>query len=271
MANFLKPVTATDGYEPRKPYGLNFVRIPLNGTRDVALFGGDAGGKPLWVQPNDMNSPGCPVTCAEVQAQGGNRLFRLKAKAMGSTMLEARLGGQGGPVWDFVQVVVGAATVQRGGPKLGHDGAIPARYLVTLSHAIDRAWALNTKPGFVYTFNDVVNKLTFGKVPISPTLYSDTLNRMIVNLLDTSRDQRVARGLAKEAVDIAQHALSGRAPAVSFQYEPNIWIRSSAFDAGTEQVTSCVFHEAAHVAGARGEQTAEVALDVLHQAAGIPR
>jgi hypothetical protein len=38
-----------------------------------------------------------------------------------------------------------------------------------------------------------------------------------------------------------------------------------------KQVTSCIFHEAAHVAGARGDTLAEYALDVLHRAGGIPR
>lgn len=86
-----------------------------------------------------------------------------------------------------------------------------------------------------------------------------------------SRAQPRGSGLEQEEQDIRDHAVSGAAPAYSFRYEPHIWIRTSAFKKGVKQVTSCIFHEAAHVAGARGDVIAEIALDVLHRAGKIPR
>ena len=203
------------------------------------------------------------------KAQGGTRIFQVKGRGMGSTMLEARLGGRTGPVWEFAQIVVGKAPIGRTSPKLGNNGLIPAQQQSFVKLAMDRAWELNKDAKFVDTFRNVVSKLT--GTTLSNDTYALALNRMVINLADTSRDPRVARGIADEAIDIRAHAVSGPAPAMSFRKEPNIWIRSFAFKKGVRQLTSCIVHEAAHVAGAPGDSVAEYALDVIHRAAKLPR
>jgi hypothetical protein len=107
VANFLKP-----GWEPAasfapKPNGLAYVYVPRGVTREVALWGGKPDGQPLWVQLNDFDSAHCPARCTEQSATGETyRVFTITPRKTGHTMLEARLGGRNGPVWDHVQVVV---------------------------------------------------------------------------------------------------------------------------------------------------------------------
>jgi hypothetical protein len=269
MANFFKPPGASDGYAEKAPTGLAFVHVPLNASRDVALFGGYASGAPLWVNLNDFESPACPAICSEKPSQGGTRVFQIKGRRVGSSMLEARLGGRGGAIWDFTQIVVGIAPLVRTGPRLGNDGTIPAHEQSLVKQAMDKAWDLNKDARFVEIFRDTVSKLS--GATLSGDAYARALNRMVINLADSSRDLRVQRGIADEAIDIRSHALSGPAPAMSFRGEPNIWIRSFALSKGVRQISSYIIHEAAHVAGAPGDPVAEFALDVIHRAAGLPR
>jgi hypothetical protein len=134
---------------------------------------------------------------------------------------------------------------------------------------MDHAWALTQNKKFVETFRVAVSTLS-GET-LSTDAYAEALNRMVINLADTSTDPRVKKGLVDEAIDVRSKAVAGPAPAMSFRNEPNVWIRSFAFQKGERQITSCIMHEAAHVAGARGDVVAEFALDVIHRAAGLPR
>jgi hypothetical protein len=120
MANFLRP-----GYEVAASYaskanGLAYVYVPLGLTRDVALWGGSPDGSPLWVQFNDFDSVGCPAKCVEIRTQSTTyRFFTITPRHLGNTILEARLGGRTGPVWDFTQVVVEQAIAW--GAKVSHE------------------------------------------------------------------------------------------------------------------------------------------------------
>jgi hypothetical protein len=186
-------------------------------------------------------------------------------------VVEARQGGTTGALQDsvLVQVTPMASSVLRKGPQLGKDGPIPAALQTKLRTAMDAAWRLNSDPRFVETFRSVVSTLSGSEQPI--TIYADTLNRSVIHLLDTTRDVRVEKGLAVERGDARTNAVSGLAPSYSFRLEPNIWIRRSAFDKGAHQLTACIFHEAAHVAGARGDPLAEFGLEKLHDVSGYRR
>lgn len=118
MANFLRPPYEVATSYAAKGNGLAYVFVPLGLTRDVALWGG-ADGNPLWVQFNDFDSAGCPARGVEQKPPGQTyRYFTITPKHLGSTILEARLGGRTGPVWDYAQVVVEPAVAW--GAKVSH-------------------------------------------------------------------------------------------------------------------------------------------------------
>jgi len=273
MTHFSKPGEASaGGYVSKQPVGLSLVQVPESQSRELALIGGvGRDGQPLWVSLVDRTNPSCPVALTELATRGQERRFKLTAVSPGSTTVEARQGGAAGTLQDsvLVEIMAAASSVIRTGPRLGQNGDIPPELRAKLRTAIDSAWRLNDNPQFVETFRDVVSTLSGTPKPIS--VYAETLNRSVIHLLDTTRDVRVRRGLADERQDVRDRAVSGVAPSYSFRLEPNIWIRRSAFDKGTRQLTSCILHEAAHVAGARGDLIAEIALDKLHNAAGLPR
>jgi len=255
----------------KQPAGLGLVRVQEQQSRELALVGAGSDGQPLWVSLSDRMNPACPVALTELVARGQERRFKLTAVSPGSTTVEARQGGGSGALQDSVRVEVTAmaSSVLRRGPQLGNDGAIPLALRTKLRTAMDAAWRLNSDPRFVETFRAVVSTLSGTEQPI--TVSADTLNRSVIHLLDTARDPRVKKGLAFERRDVRENAVSGLAPSYSFRLEPNIWIRRSAFDKGAHQLTACIFHEAAHVAGARGDPLAELGLEKLHVTAGLPR
>jgi hypothetical protein len=273
VTHFAKPGEASsEGYVSKQPFGLSLVRLADKQSRELALVGGVGNdGKPLWVSSSDRTSLSCPVALTELVARGEERRFKLTAVSPGSTTVEARQGGASGTLQDsvLIEVAASASSVVRSGPRLGRNGDIPPALRTKLQTAIDAAWRLNDDPQFVETFRDVVATLSGTPKPI--TVYAETLNRSVIHLLDTTRDVRVQRGLAAERRDVRDHAVSGVAPSYSFRLQPDIWIRRSAFDKGTRQLTSCILHEAAHVAGARGDPLAEIARDKLHNTAGLPR
>lgn len=273
MTHFAKPSgTSAEGYVAKSPLGLSLVRVPVQQTRDLALIGGtDNSGKPLWVSISGRLDPACAVAFTELSAFGQERRFRLTAMSAGSTIVEARAGGPSGAMLDSVRVeaVPAVLPTTRTGPNLGHDGEIPGELRGKLRAAIDAAWKLNEDPRFVETFRDVVSKLSGVQKP--STIYAESLNRSVIHLLDTTNNKLVKDGLKVEKQDVADHAVSGLAPSYSFRNQPNVWIRRSAFSQGTRQLTACIFHEAAHVAGATGDPIAEMALEKLHLSAGIPR
>jgi hypothetical protein len=273
MTHFSRPADVDfDGYTSRTGAGLRAVYVPLHEWRDVALVDGyDGGGKPLSVRPADATSRACPVGFTELSPVGGNRRFRFTAVYLGGTTVQVVSAGSSRTVADSVQVTVinPAPVVARKALKLGRDGPIPVELQATLREAYDAAWNLSKKPGFVEAFRKAVSALS-GKEQRS-AIYADTLNRLVFHLLDTSSNKRVRRGLADEQIDVQDQALAGVAPSYAFRNEPNVWIREHVLRAGATSVTACIFHEAAHVAGANGDTLAEVALDTVHKAAGIPR
>jgi hypothetical protein len=155
------------------------------------------------------------------------------------------------------------------GPRLGNDGSIPVQFVSTVREAIVIAWKLNDKPDFIETFRDTVSKLSGRTLP--PDVYALTLNKMVINLAETSHDARIANGIANEAQDIKAGNLSGPSPAFSFPDGSNIWIRKFSLERGVRAVVAHIFHEGAHLAGAPGDPVAEYALDVIHKKAGFPR
>jgi hypothetical protein len=115
VANFLKPSYEVASGFAAKPNGLAYVYAAMGRTRDVALWGGDG----LWVGFNDFDSAACPARCAETTTAGSTyRFFTITPRHVGHTMLEARMGGRSGALWDFVQVVVDESIAW--GAKVSH-------------------------------------------------------------------------------------------------------------------------------------------------------
>jgi hypothetical protein len=272
MPIFSRPAgIASDGYAERSGGGLRSLYVPMHEWRDVSVERTDAQGRSLVVRPTDPTSRVCPIGFTEMNPRGNKRQFRFTAVYFGGTTIEAAIPGTVGAVVDSIQVTVipPAPVVARKAMKLGRNGPIPVDLQPKLRQALDAAWKLSKKPGFVESFRSAVSKLSGTEQRSS--IYAESLNRIVFNLLDTTSDARVRRGLEVEQQDVLDEAVSGVAPSYSFRNEPNVWIRKSAFDAGIEQLTSCIFHEAAHVAGARGDPLAEFSLDTVHEAAGLKR
>ena len=109
---------------------------------------------------------------------------------------------------------IAAMQRQKGGPKLGQDGPIPAKYQPTVRIAVEIAWRLNTNPAFVDIFRDTVAKLS-GK-SLSVDIFAAALNKMTINCADHARSPQIAMTLK---VDKEAQKKSPRyqvAPAYSF-------------------------------------------------------
>jgi len=192
------------------------------------------------------------------------RVWQFTGLPAGRTLVEAK--DSGGAVWSSVTIEI---KTTRTGPRLGNDGSIPSQNVGTVQAAIDTAWKLNDKADFVETFRDTVSKLS-GK-PVSSDIYALTLNKMVINLAETSHDGRIAKAMAAETQDITAGALAGPSPAFSFPNGTHIWIRTFSLAGGVRAVVANIIHEGAHLAGAPGNAIAEFALDVIHKKAGFPR
>lgn len=276
MTHFTRPTgVGFDGYVDRTGVGLRAVYVPLHEWREVNLEGGfDSGGKPLVVTPTDPTSRACPIGFTEMNATSGKRRFRFSAVYNGGTTIQVLQGASTAStrqVLDSVEVTVinPAPVVARQQLKFGRNGPIPQALQPMLREAFEAAWALSKKPGFVEIFRKTVAGLSGTEQRSS--IYAESLNRSVFNLLDTTTDQAVLRGVADEQIDVQDGAVSGAAPSYSFRNKPNVWIRKSAFDKGVKQLTSCILHEAAHIAGAPGDTVAEWALEAVQRAAGHPR
>jgi hypothetical protein len=192
------------------------------------------------------------------------RVWQFTGLPAGRTLVEAK--DSGGAVWSSVTLEIKTA---RTGPRFGNDGSIPSQHMGRVREAIETAWKLNDRPDFVETFRDTVSTLS-GK-SLSADIYAATLNKMVINLADTSSDGRIAKAMAAEAQDIQAGALSGPSPAFSFPNGTHIWIRTFSLAGGVRAVVANIIHEGAHLAGAPGNAVAEFALDVIHKRAGFPR
>ena len=209
-------------------------------------------------------NPAVSIKRADMVSGQNVRVWQFTGLPVGRTLVEAK--DSGGLVWSSVTIEIKA---NKTGPRLGSDGSIPAQFVSTVRQAIDIAWKLNDKPDFVETFRDTVSKLSGRTLP--PDVYALTLDKMVINLAETSHDVRIAKAITDEAPDIKMGALSGPSPAFSFTDGTNIWIRKFSLEQGVRAVVANIFHEGAHLAGAPGNQLAEFALDVIHKKAGFPR
>jgi hypothetical protein len=158
---------------------------------------------------------------------------------------------------------------RKGGPRLGHDGVIPPKYQAAVRNAIEIAWRLITNPAFVETFRDTVAKLR-GK-SASEDIYATALNKMIINSADTAKNPRIMTELKADKAAVQKDRSYQQPPAYSLVDGTDIWICEWQLAKGDRAVAASIIHEATHLAGAPNNPIAEMAIDRIHQAAGIPR
>lgn len=221
MTHFFRPKdVGFDGYTDKPGVGLRAVYVPMHEWRDVVLAEGfDAANKPLVVRPTDATSRVCPVGFTEMSPVGGDRRFRFTAVYLGGTTVEAvPTGTRGASASVQVTVINPAPVVARKPLKLGRDGPIPIEFQPILIEALDAAWALSKKPGFVESFRNAVSILS-GKEQRS-AIYAESLNRAVFHLLDKTANKRVRDGLAVEQQDIQDQAVSGVAPRTACAMSP---------------------------------------------------
>jgi hypothetical protein len=121
---------------------------------------------------------------------------------------------------------------------------------------------LNNKSGFNTTFIDTVSKLSIRPIQRSSTLFIDSCNRAILNLADNTTDIKVIKNM-RDVPDVV---------GFSFPLGENIWLKRSLFESkNIKDLAATILHEVCHIAGARGDMLAEVALNIIHNAAGLPR
>jgi hypothetical protein len=135
--------------------------------------------------------------------------------------------------------------------------------------AIEIAWKLDEDPKFIEVFRNTIAKLTNSQP--GPDLYSKALNKMIINLAESSRDPRIVKELKEDAEGKKRDRLYQSAPAYSFMNSANIWIREFSLAKGSRAIAANIIHEGAHLVGAPGNILAEIAIDGIHNAAGLPR
>ncbi len=162
-----------------------------------------------------------------------------------------------------------AGRIERKGPSFGNDGTIPAQFMTTVKSAIEAAWKLNSNADFVETFRATVSTLSGRK--LGAGTYAIALNKMVINLADSTKNQRVLETLRQDAADAKAGAVAGPTPAVSFKDGTQVWIRMFSLQKGQRAVTANILHEAAHLVGAPGDPVAEFALETIHKKAGFPR
>ncbi len=161
-----------------------------------------------------------------------------------------------------------AMTRRKGGPKLGRDGVIPTKYQSAVRIAIEIAWRLDTNPAFVEAFHRTVSKLCSQS---SEDSYATALNKMIINYAETTKNPKIATVFKQDVASIKQDPTYQRPPAYSIVGGENIWICEWQLAKGSRAIAGSILHEAVHLAGVPGDFIAEMAIDVIHQAAGIPR
>ncbi|MBC8164567.1 MAG: hypothetical protein H7Y20_01700 [Bryobacteraceae bacterium] len=193
----------------------------------------------------------------------GTRMLEISALTEGSTVLET------GAAQDATVEVLILPNHPRVGPRLGRDGTIPSGLEPVVRRAIEIVWRLDDDHNFTEAFRDTVGKLSGAK--LGSDAYSNALNVTVINLAEDSKDPRVIAFLTEDAESVKKDPAYSSPPALSFPKQPNIWIRRFSLQKGERAVAANIIHECSHVAGAPGNQLAEIALDVIHNAAGLPR
>ncbi len=236
------------------------------GTRPrVGLWGQGPANEALAVAPKDSSL----AQIAELPGPWAvnTRMFQLSGIKAGNTVIEAKT--LAGLNWATADLVVLPQTRRGAGPRRGKNGEIPSKYQSALTRAIDMAWKLDANPKFVEVFRSTVNKLAGSQS--GPELYSSTLNKMVIHLAETSKDPRIVKELKEDAEARRTDKEYQSAPAYSFRYGTDIWIREFSLAKGEKAIAANIIHEAAHLAGAPSDLLAEIAIDAIHNEAGLPR
>jgi hypothetical protein len=241
------------------------VVVRMGSKVHLGLFGGGPMNESLSVRPKEI----ALAAIAEVPGPWApdTRMFELTPKRAGASLIEAKTVTN--LIWATAELTVTPPSRRAGGPNLGTDAAIPGKYRNSVMQAIEIAWKLDEDPKFVEVFRATVAGLTNSQP--GPDLYSQALNKMIINLAEGSRDNRIIKELKDDAEAKKRDKLYQSAPAFSFMNSASIWIRDFSLAKGSKAIAANIIHEGAHLVGAPGNILAEVALDAIHNAAGLPR
>ena len=158
---------------------------------------------------------------------------------------------------------------RKGGPKFGNDGMVPAKHHAAVRSAIEIAWRLGTYPAFVEAFRDTVARLSGRSA--SEDVYATALNKMIVNCADTARKPQIVNALKVDKATAKKDRLYRQTPAYSLVDGADIWICEWQLRNGDRSIAGSIIHEASHLVGAPNNLLAEMAIDRIHNVAGIPR
>lgn len=146
------------------------------------------------------------------------------------------------------------------------------RYPRQIAQSLTRHLTLHTRrpliPKFAAVFASVVGGLT-GK-ELTPLAAVDALDRMVINLAETSKHPKAVAFIAEEARALAEDPKFQQSPAASVPNGKLVWIRQAQLQQPAEVIAGTLLHEAAHLAGAPGNLLAEFALEAIHNA-GYPR
>jgi hypothetical protein len=146
--------------------------------------------------------------------------------------------------------------------RYGCDGPIPEKYHQKLQRAVHLLYELNSKPRFVKLFQETVSVVT-GR-PVSPSVFVDSLDRMVLNLADTSTNPVVQQFREENAQAEMQGTGYRRSRAYVMPYGSDVWVLEVLFEKGSDKtIAAALSHEAAPIAG--------IPSDVFHEGLLSPR
>jgi hypothetical protein len=153
--------------------------------------------------------------------------------------------------------------------SFGNDGQIPAAYMANVKAAIEIAYRLKDKPQFPTIFTDTVSKLSGQS--LTAWAYIEALDKMVINLAETSRNPKIKKELADDAEAHRRDSNYKSPGALSLVNGKDVWLREFLLRQGQKAIVGALIHEAAHLVGAPTNPLAEIALDRIHNAAGYGR
>ena len=153
--------------------------------------------------------------------------------------------------------------------KYGSNGSIPKKYRSKVNKAIDLAYKLHFQPRFREVFRKTVSVLSSKDLP--PFVYLDSLDSMVIHLAETSKDSRAQLELQDDAEARKKDPKYQSPAAFSIINGKDVWLREFLLQKDPKAIAGSLVHEAAHLAGAPGNPLAEMAIDTIHNAAGLPR
>lgn len=153
--------------------------------------------------------------------------------------------------------------------QYGSDGKIPAKYQSKVEEAIILVYKLALNEKFINVFRTTVSKL-IGK-ELTKDAYLDALDKMVINLADTSANPKVRKFLIDEAEAIKKDRTYQLIPAITVPVGGrNVYFREFQLKKAPIVIAGSLMHEATHVAGAPANDLAEIALEAIHNI-GYPR